>query len=119
MLAVILLAGQTKGVHFVISGSLNISVTRTPIKGAVDNRWPIDHGAPAREVPEDIPFVASSAYICPELEPAYITPFATLTEPLSIVLAVGSAVCQRIFPVATSRALQAPQVICCPDGTKV
>ena len=51
-----------------------------------------------------LPFAASSAYICPELEPAYITPFATLTEPLSMVLAVGSAVCQRIFPVATSRA---------------
>src|SRR6202008_2899194 len=65
------------------------------------------------------PVVVSSEYICPELEPAYITPFATLTEPLSMEPEVGSAVCQRIFPVATSSALHAPQVICCPEGTSV
>jgi len=62
---------------------------------------------------------ALKAYICPELEPAYMIPFATLTEPLSMAPGVGSAVCQRIFPVATSSALQAPHVICCPEGTKV
>ena len=61
----------------------------------------------------------SSAYICPELEPAYMTPFATLTEPLSVVPGVGSAVCQRILPVATSSALHEPQVIFCPEGTRV
>src|SRR6267143_6931863 len=65
------------------------------------------------------PVLVSSAYICPELEPAYMTPFATLTEPVSVAPAVGSAVCQRMFPVATSRALHEPQVICCPEGTKV
>src|SRR5882762_1510489 len=54
VLAVIVLAGQTKGVHFVISSSLDTPVTRSPIEGAVHNRWPIDYGAPAREVPEDI-----------------------------------------------------------------
>src|SRR4029077_5916674 len=52
--AVILLAGQAKGEHFVISGSLNISVTRSPIEGAVHNRRSIDHRAPAGEVPENI-----------------------------------------------------------------
>src|ERR1700740_311378 len=65
------------------------------------------------------PVLVSSASICPELEPAYRTPFATLTEPLSMALAVGSAVCQIIFPVATSSALHAPHVICRPDGTNV
>src|ERR1700739_2629291 len=65
------------------------------------------------------PVLVSSAYICPELEPAYMTPFATLTEPLSMLPGVGSAVCQTIFPVATSSALHAPQVICCPEGTNV
>src|SRR6266702_2874248 len=54
VLAVILLAGQTKGVHFVISGSLDIPVTRSPIEGAVHNRRAIDYRASAREVPEDI-----------------------------------------------------------------
>src|SRR6267154_4634857 len=54
VLAVIVLAGQTKGLHFVISGSLNTPVTRSPIEGAVHHRWPIDYRASAREVPEDI-----------------------------------------------------------------
>ena len=54
VLTVILLAGQAKGEHFVISGSLDISVTRSPIERAVHNRWPIDHRATAGEVPEDI-----------------------------------------------------------------
>src|SRR6266851_9119003 len=54
VLAVIVLAGQTKGVHFVISGSLNTPVTRSPIEGAVHDRWPVDYRAAAREVPEDI-----------------------------------------------------------------
>ncbi len=65
------------------------------------------------------PVLVSSAYICPEYEPAYMTPLATLTDPVSMVPTVGSAVCQRMFPVATSRALHAPQVICCPEGAKV
>src|SRR5258708_6980749 len=38
-----------------------------------------------------------------------MTPLATLTDPVSMVPTVGSAVCQRMFPVATSRALHAPQ----------
>src|SRR6266478_9707998 len=56
LLAAILLAGhrQSKRIHFVVSGSLDISVTRSPIEGAVHNRRPIDHRAPAGEVPEDI-----------------------------------------------------------------
>src|SRR5260370_11537929 len=74
---------------------------------------------PLAKFQRSFPVVASSAYICPELEPAYMTPFATLTEPVSVAPAVGSAICQRMFPVATSRALQEPQVICCPEGTKV
>jgi len=41
--AAILLAGQTKGEYFVISCSFDISVTRSPVEGAVDNRWPIDY----------------------------------------------------------------------------
>ncbi len=43
VLTVILLAGQTKGEHFVISGSLDISVARSPIEGAVHDRWPVDY----------------------------------------------------------------------------
>jgi len=54
LLAAILLTGQTKGEHFVISGSLDISVTRSPIEGAVHDGWPIEYRAPAREVPEDL-----------------------------------------------------------------
>src|SRR6266478_8863118 len=52
--AVAVLAGQTKGVHFVVSGSDDVPVTRSPIEGAVHNRRAIDYGAPAREVPEDV-----------------------------------------------------------------
>src|SRR5712671_3141737 len=54
VLTVILLAGQTKGEHFVISGSLDISVARSPIEGAVHDRWSIEYRAAAGEVPKDI-----------------------------------------------------------------
>ena len=53
VLAVILLAGQTKGEHFVISGSSDISVARSPVEGAVHDRWPVEYRAAAGEVPED------------------------------------------------------------------
>jgi len=53
VLTVILLAGQTKGEHFVISGSLDISVARSPIEGAVHDRWPIEYRSAARKIPED------------------------------------------------------------------
>ena len=85
---VILLAGQAKGEHFVISGS--DIVTRAPIDGAV-NRRPIDHRAPLASS-EDISGLRVSAFICPELEPAYMTPLPAAN--LCVVLAVGSAVCQ-------------------------
>ena len=54
VLAAILLAGQTKGVNFVVPCSLDISVTRSLIEGAVHDRWPIDYRAAARKVPEDL-----------------------------------------------------------------
>ena len=44
-----------------------------------------------------------------------MTPFATLTEPVSMAPTVGSAICQRIFPVVISRALHDPHVIYWPD----
>src|SRR5437899_12491091 len=50
---VAMIAGQTKGEHFVVSGSLDISVAGSPIEGAVRDRWPIEYRAAAREVPED------------------------------------------------------------------
>src|SRR6266853_5711000 len=53
VLAVILLAGQTKGEHFVISGSPDISVARSPVEGAVHDRWPVEYRAAARKIPED------------------------------------------------------------------
>jgi hypothetical protein len=37
------LAGETEGIHFVISGSLDFSVTRSPVEDAVDDGWPIDY----------------------------------------------------------------------------
>jgi formate hydrogenlyase transcriptional activator len=40
-----------------------------------------------------------------------MTPFATLTEPLSMVPGVGSAVCQRIFPVTDGNFLYANQAV--------
>ena len=43
----------------------------------------------------------------PPIEPAYTTPFATLTGPMSIE-PFGSAVCQMIAPVAGSTAPQLP-----------
>src|SRR6266436_4645613 len=54
VLAAILLVGQTEREHFVISGSSDLPITGSPVKGAVHDRWPVDYGAPAREVPEDI-----------------------------------------------------------------
>ncbi len=53
VLAVIVPTGETKGEHFVISGSLDISVARSPIEGAVHDRWPIEYRAAARKIPED------------------------------------------------------------------
>src|SRR6266404_4008955 len=53
VLTVILLAGQTKGEHFVISGSLDISVAGSPIESAVHDRWPVEYRAAARKIPED------------------------------------------------------------------
>jgi hypothetical protein len=46
-----------------------------------------------------------------------MTPFATRTEAVSMVPAVGP-VCQKIFPVATSRELHDPHAICRLEGTK-
>src|SRR5712671_336997 len=50
---VAMIAGQTKGEHFVISGSLDISVARSPIESAVHDRWPVEYRAAAGEIPED------------------------------------------------------------------
>jgi len=36
------------------------------------------------------PVPESGAYICPDYESAYMTSFATLTEPVSILPVVGS-----------------------------
>src|SRR5258708_19805672 len=55
VLAAILLVGQSEREDFVISGSSDLPVTGSPVEGAVHDRWPVDYGAPAREVPEDIP----------------------------------------------------------------
>ena len=46
--------GQSKRVDFVISGSFDFLVTGTPVEGAVHNRWAIDDGASAREIPENV-----------------------------------------------------------------
>jgi hypothetical protein len=44
MLAGIVLAGQGKGIDFVVSDSRwDISVTGSPIEGAVHDGWPIDY----------------------------------------------------------------------------
>src|ERR1700756_2980487 len=74
---------------------------------------------PLSKLQSTAPVLASRAYISPEFEPAYTTLFATLSAPRSILPGIGSAVCQRIFPVLGSRALHAPQVICCWDGANV
>ena len=47
--------GQTKGEDFVVSGSTDFAVTRSPIEGAVYDRWAIDDRAPAREAPQNVP----------------------------------------------------------------
>src|SRR5882762_6980544 len=117
--AAILLVGQTERKDFVISGSSDLPVTGSPVRVPSTIDGPSITVPPLAKFQRILPLVASSAYICPELEPAYMTPFATLTEPLSMLPAMGSADCQRIFPVATSNALHAPQVIFCPEGTKV
>src|SRR5229473_2843352 len=54
VLAAILLVGQSEREDFVISGSSDLPVTGSPVEGAVHDRWSVDYGAPAREVPEDI-----------------------------------------------------------------
>src|SRR5712671_5133417 len=50
---VAMIAGQTKGEHFVVSGSLEISVAGSPVESAVHDRWPVEHRAAARKIPED------------------------------------------------------------------
>jgi hypothetical protein len=52
---------------------------------------------------------------CPvaAFDPAYTTPFAALTYPMSTA-PCGSGVCQRIFPVAASRAAHEPPVVVWP-----
>ena len=44
------------------------------------------------------------------VDPAYTTPLAVLTYPMSAA-PCGSATCQRIFPVAASRAAQKPPLV--------
>ena len=54
MLAGIVLAGQGKGIDFVVSDSRwDISITGSPVEGAVHDGWTIDYCAAAREIPED------------------------------------------------------------------
>src|SRR2546427_3592097 len=48
---------------------------------------------PLAKVKRIVPVRASSAYIAPEYDPAYKTPFATLTAPGSTVPGVGSGTC--------------------------
>jgi hypothetical protein len=44
VLGAILLAGQSKGIDFVVSDSRwDISVTGSPIEDAVHDRWPVDY----------------------------------------------------------------------------
>src|SRR5712664_2001615 len=54
VLGAILLVGQSEREDFVISGSSDLPITGSPVEGAVHDRWPVEYGAPAREVPEDI-----------------------------------------------------------------
>src|SRR5262245_31060594 len=66
------------------------------------------------------PVIAFSAYMIPGVnDAAYITPLATLTEPIFVAPWVGLGTCQRILPVATSSAAQEPQVIVGPFGCSV
>src|SRR5450432_1820632 len=69
---------------------------------------------PLSKLQRIFPVLADSAYINPEYDPAYITPFATLTAPISTAPLVGSAVCQTIRPVRTLRALHEPHVMVSP-----
>jgi hypothetical protein len=42
--AAILLAGYSKGIDFVIADSgRDISITGSPVEGAIHDRWPIDY----------------------------------------------------------------------------
>jgi hypothetical protein len=50
--------------------------------------------------------LAFIAYISPEYDPAYTTPLATLTAPVSIAPLLGSPVCQTIFPCGVPSRLQ-------------
>ena len=65
------------------------------------------------------PVRPSSAYMLPEYDPAYMTPFAVLTAPMSNEPAVGSAVCHSTSPVATSSADHDPQSMVGPFGNSV
>jgi len=49
-----MLAGQSKGEHFVVSGSIDFRVTGSPIERAVHDRWAIQDCAPTREIPENV-----------------------------------------------------------------
>jgi hypothetical protein len=74
---------------------------------------------PLSKVKRTSPVRASSAYIAPEYDPAYKTPFATLTAPGSIAPGVGSGTCHRILPVRGSRAAHEPQLIVGPLFARV
>jgi len=74
---------------------------------------------PLAKVKRTAPVPASSACIAPEYDPAYTTPFATLTAPGSPAPGVGSGTCHRILPVRGSRAAQEPQLIVGPPFASV
>jgi hypothetical protein len=74
VLAAIPLAGQSKGIDFVVSDSgTNVSVTGSPIDDTVDPGWPVDYRALACETPEDLSGFSVQRIICPEYESAYMT----------------------------------------------
>jgi hypothetical protein len=52
---------------------------------------PSIYRAPLAKFQRIFPVLESSAYICPDYEPAYMPPFASITEAVSMVPAVGSA----------------------------
>ena len=55
VLPAIVLAGQSKGIEFVVSDSRrDISVTGSPVERVIHDGRPIDYCAAAREVPEDL-----------------------------------------------------------------
>src|SRR5438034_336759 len=54
VLASMIRAGQSKRVDFVISGSHDFAVTRSPKEHAVYDGWPVDYRASAREIPENV-----------------------------------------------------------------